>query len=273
MDRCSPQFLLRTNRRGTSHRIIIGFFILSVSVLLITQGKVEALAGVYTISFLSVMVLFGLGNILLKVRRARLPRPVQAGWLAVLTAISAVILGILGNILMNPDYFQIFLWYFLPAALVVSVMLGRVSLLKGGLFFTRNIAEAIGGAMARLTQGFEEKIDEINSQQFVFFTRGDNIANLNEAMLYVRHNEQTKRIKVVTVIQNDHDLPPTLERDIDFLDKAYPEIDIEFVTVARLALSSSKSWNSNGTSRPISCLLAHPVITFSTAWLNWAACG
>ncbi len=248
LDRCLPQFLLRTNRRGTLHRIIIGFFILSVSALLITQGKVEALAGVYTISFLSVMVLFGLGNILLKVRRARLPRPVQAGWLAVLTAISAVILGILGNILMNPDYFQIFLWYFLPAALVVSVMLGHVSLLKGGLFFTRNIAEAIGGAMARLTQGFEEKIDEINSQQFVFFTRGDNIANLNEAMLYVRHNEQTKRIKVVTVIQNDHDLPPTLERDIDFLDKAYPEIDIEFVTVRgtfgpQLVKELEQQWN------------------------------
>ena len=45
---------------------------------------------------------------------------------------------------MHPDYFRIFLWYFIPAALVVSVMLGRVALLKGGLFFTRNIAESIG---------------------------------------------------------------------------------------------------------------------------------
>jgi hypothetical protein len=231
LDRCLPQFLLKTNRRGTSHRIIIGFFILSVSVLLMTQGHVAALAGVYTISFLSVMVLFGIGNVLLKVRRARLPRPTQAGWLSVLTAIVAVILGVLGNVVMNPDYFRIFLWYFIPAALVVSVMLGRVSLLKGGLFFTRNIAESIGGAMAQLTQGFEAKIEEINSQQFVFFTRGDNIATLNKAMLYVRDNEQTKRIKVVTVIKDNRDLPPALERDIEFLDKAYPEIDIEFVAV------------------------------------------
>jgi amino acid transporter len=191
LDRCLPQFLLKTSRRRTSHRIIMGFFILSVSVLLITQGDVEALAGVYTISFLAVMVLFGIGNILLKVRRARLPRPTQAGWPAVLTAISAVILGVLGNIIMNPDYFQIFLWYFIPAILVVSIMLGRVGLLKGGLFFTRNIAESIGGMMARLTRGFEAKIDGINSQQFVFFTRGDNLSNLNDAMLYVRRNVST----------------------------------------------------------------------------------
>jgi hypothetical protein len=177
------------------------------------------------------MVLFGIGNILLKVRRARLPRPTQAGWPAVLTAISAVILGVLGNIIMNPDYFQIFLWYFIPAILVVSIMLGRVGLLKGGLFFTRNIAESIGGMMARLTRGFEAKIDGINSQQFVFFTRGDNLSNLNDAMLYVRRNEQTKRIKVVTVVQDESEVPAALERDLKFLDRAYPDIDIEFVTV------------------------------------------
>jgi amino acid transporter len=248
LDRCLPQFLLKTNRRGTSHRIVIGFFILSVSVLLITRGQVEALAGVYTISFLSVMVLFGLGNILLKVRRARLPRPTHAGWMAVLTAVSAVILGVLGNIIMHPDYFRIFLWYFIPAALVVTVMLGRVSLLKGGLFFTRNIAESIGRVMARLTQGFEAKIEEINSQQFVFFTRGDDIATLNKVMLYVRDNEQTKRIKVVTVINDDRDVTPGLQRDLDFLDKAYPEIDIEFVTVhgtfgPQLVKELEQQWN------------------------------
>ena len=29
LDRCLPQFLLKTNRRGTTHRIIIGFFLLT----------------------------------------------------------------------------------------------------------------------------------------------------------------------------------------------------------------------------------------------------
>lgn len=231
LDRCLPQSLLKSNRRGTSHRIIVGFFILSVSVLLITRGEVEALAGVYTVSFLSVMVLFGIGNVLLKVRRARLPRPTQASWPGVLVAITAVVLAVIGNVAMNPDYFRIFLYYFVPAALVVLVMLGRVGLLKGGLFFTRNIAESIGGFMARMTHSFESKINDISSQQFVFFTRGDNIATLNRAMLYVYHNEHTQRIKVVTVVRDDSEVPPTLERDLEFLDQAYPDIDIEFVVL------------------------------------------
>ena len=34
LDRCLPQFLLKETRRGTTHRIIIAFFLLSVSILL-----------------------------------------------------------------------------------------------------------------------------------------------------------------------------------------------------------------------------------------------
>ena len=102
LDRVLPQFLLHSNRRGTAHRIIIAFFLLSVSVLLITKGDIGALAGVYTISFLAVMALFGVGNILLKVRRARLPRPSEAGWPAVLVGIVAVLVGLVGNIVNEP---------------------------------------------------------------------------------------------------------------------------------------------------------------------------
>ena len=40
LDRCLPQFLLKTNSRGTTHRIIIAFFLLCVSVLAITHQSV-----------------------------------------------------------------------------------------------------------------------------------------------------------------------------------------------------------------------------------------
>ena len=47
LDRCLPQFLLKRNKRfGTTHRIVIAFFLLAVSVLLVTGGALEALAGV-----------------------------------------------------------------------------------------------------------------------------------------------------------------------------------------------------------------------------------
>jgi amino acid transporter len=231
LDRCLPQFLLKTNRRGTTHRIIIGFFLLSVSVLLLTQGELLALAGVYTISFLAVMALFGLGNILLKVRRERLPRPERASWPAVLVGTAAVLLGLVGNAVMNPDYFRVFLLYFLPTVLVVMIMLGRIGILKAVLYFVHRVSEAVSGVTSHLSQTIDGKIGEINSQQIVFFTRGESLATLNRAMLYVRRNEHTNRVKVVTVFETEKDVPARLKKDLKFLDEAYPEVDIEYVFV------------------------------------------
>ncbi len=247
LDRCLPQFLLKTNRRHTTHRIIIAFFLLSVSVLLITQGELKALAGVYTISFLAVMALFGFGNILLKVKRAQLPRPERASLPSVLIAIAAVVTGLIGNAVMNPPYLQVFLEYFVPAFVIVAVMLERVAILKAFLFIVRASISSLIGPLRGLTVAIRNKIDAINSQQIVFFTRGDDLANLNNAMLYVRQNEHTNRVKVVTVVKDQKEVPERLEADLKFLDEAYPEIDIDFVVLngefgPELIQELSKTW-------------------------------
>ena len=81
----------------------------------------------------------------------------------------------------------------------------------------------------------------------MFFTKGDSLGNLNRVMQYVEDNEHTDRVKVVTVAHSKDDIPPRLESDLQFLDKAYPDIDIEFVFVEgefspQLIQSLSKEW-------------------------------
>ena len=49
--------------------------------------------------------------------------------------------------------------------------------------------------------------------------------------MYVRRNEHTNRIKVVTVVKHKGDVPPRLEKELQFLDEAYPDIDVEFVVL------------------------------------------
>ncbi len=248
LDRCLPQFLLKTNRRGTTHRILIMFFLMSVSVLLITEGEIGALAGVYTISFLTVMALFGIGNILLKVKRAKLPRPIQASWFSVVVAIAAVLTGLVGNAVRQPEHLKVFLYYFIPTMAAIAVMLYRIPLLKLCLSMVRAAASALIGPLNATAKFVRTKIEEINSQQVVFFTRGDNIANLNNAMLYVAENEDTNRIKVVTVVNDTADVPEKLAQDLGFLDEAYPEIDVEFVAIEgqfgpELIQRLSDEWN------------------------------
>jgi amino acid transporter len=247
LDRCLPQFLLKKNKYGSSHRIIIGFLMLAISVLLVTGGDLAALAGVYTISFLAVMALFGVGNILLKVRRASLPRPIKASWPALLVGISAVMIGVTGNLVMHPKYFSVFLAYFIPTVFIVLIMLGRIGLLRTSLFLIGSISDLIAGATSKISDRLNVIIQQIQSQQMVFFTRGDNVANLNRAMIYVRRNEHTNRIKVVTVVENENEVPKKLREEMKFLDSAYPDIKIEFLAVKgefgpKLIQELSRKW-------------------------------
>ena len=229
LDRTLPQFLLKLNNRKSAYRIMIAFFILCVSILLITQGKLGALAGVYTISFLSVMVLFGLGNILLKIKRARLPRPERAGGIALLIAITAVLAALIGNAILNPVYLGVFLEYFIPTIGIVAVMLYRTAILKGLLYLLKHISDKIQSIVSIGNQTLIRMINEINIQEFVFFTKDDNVAVLNQVMIYVTQNEQTRKLKIVTMLPDGTEVNPGLERDIEVLDRAYPDIKIDFV--------------------------------------------
>ena len=253
LDRIMPPFFLKKNKRGSSYRIIIMFFLLCVSVLLITKGNVKLLAGVYTISFLSVMALFGIGNILLKMKRSKLPRPEKASWIAVIIAISAVIVALTGNILMPakdglPSNLSVFLYYFIPSILFIIMMLNRTILLKLVLKIIDGIFDPIRRFVIRLDRDIQKTIDKINAQEFVFFTKGDNIATLNNVMLYISNNEHTKRIKIVIVSNDKNTIPEKLAEEIEFLDREYPEIDIEFVIEKgkfspELIKELSKKWN------------------------------
>jgi amino acid transporter len=131
LDRVLPQFLLGENAWfHTNHWIIGSFFLLCCSILTVSAGRIEMLAGVYTLSFLSVMALFAVGNMLMKVKRRDLPRQVRASWGAVVLALAAVLLALIGNLTLNPTYVQVFSIYFVITVTVVAMMFVRVGILR-----------------------------------------------------------------------------------------------------------------------------------------------
>jgi amino acid transporter len=230
LDRCLPQFLLITNRRGTAYLIMIAFFVLCVSILLITRGDLGALAGVYTISFLSVMGLFAFGNVLLKLRRYRLRRPVRASWLAIFLALLAVGGALVGNAYLNPAYVWVFLKYFIPTVSLVFIMLYRTALL-GFLAYLVQQVEPFAKLLPITSYNLKRAIMRIQAQQFVFFTKGDNIANINKVMRYIEDNEHTRLIKIVNILGENEQPPEKLIHEVDVLDRAYPDLDVDFVVM------------------------------------------
>ena len=133
-------------------------------VSLLTLGDISALAGVYTMSFLAVMALFAIGNIPLKVKRSNLPRPTIAPWSSVFLAIAGVLIGLIGNAVRNPQYLEVFLWYFVPTMLVVGVMLYRIPLLRLCLYGVRTTSAVPIVPLRRAAKNVESKIVEFNSQ-------------------------------------------------------------------------------------------------------------
>jgi hypothetical protein len=229
LDRILPQFTLRENKRGSAYRILIIFFLLCLSVLFVTEGNLGALAGVYTISFLAVMAYFGIGNFLLKMKRSELPRPEYASPFVVAVAVGAVVVALYGNIKLHPEYLVVFLQYFAPALAVVFILLNRREILKMTLVVMDSFFDAISEIARASRVKLTFQINRLSNQQFVYFSKGDSIAKLNKVMFYVQENETTNRLKIVTVLKPDQEMSQSFLKDLEVLDRAYPQIDIEFV--------------------------------------------
>ena len=231
LDRILPQALLKETKRGSSPRIIILFFLLCLSVLFLTNADTTALAGVYTISFLTVMAFFAFGNFLLKIKRARLPRPETASVATVSIATLGVVAALYGNMRLNPKYLVFFLQYFVPAMLVIIIMLGRKVILEYLMVWVSGFVESVPGlaVLGRFT--ISRTIRQLNRQEFVYFTKGDDLSVLNRVMMYVEANEITRKLKIVTVLKEGEHVRQTYRDDMKVLDRAYPDISIEFIEV------------------------------------------
>ena len=226
LDQCFPQFLLKTNRRGTHHRIIIAFFMLCSSILLITGGSILTLAGVYTISFLGVMTLFGVGNILLKVRRKELKRTYHAGWITLFTAILATSLGILGNIIINYHNLFFFLEYFIPTILVVALMYLRIPILKSVLLFANHMMTEILVWRSAII----DRIITITEQKIILFTRGGRLDRLHEAFNYIMRNESSRHILLVHLYKSpEENEEESIKEALKPLKQIFPSINVDLI--------------------------------------------
>jgi len=233
LDRILPQFLLKENKKGSSPRILLLFFVLCLSVLLLTKGALGPLAGVYTISFLLVMVYFAIGNVLLKVKRHRLPRPERASLIGVTVAIIAIGAALYGNVQMHPEYLFVFLQYFIPTMIVLFILLGRKEILKYLLIIVkRSFTTEKQVNLARKLR-IKESLSSLIGQEFVYFTKGENVSVMNKVMAYVNENEITRKLRVVSVV-SEHSKPINEKffADLEVLDRAYPDISVDFIQIS-----------------------------------------
>ncbi len=190
LDHCLPSSLLLPRLKSRNVyvvRIVIAFTALCLSILLLTQGDLLSLAGVYTMSFLGVMTLFAVGNIVLRVTRPDLKRTYQGPLVYVILAAVATILGIIGNIFINSQNILFFSFYFFPAAIVVLMMVYRDYFIEWLVKASKHVPGLYKRTYPLLEHVIKPKI-------ILFAHTPEKLYN---ALDYIRRNETSRNIIIV----------------------------------------------------------------------------
>ena len=135
----------------------------------------------------------------------------------------------MGNVVLNPEYLTIFTEYLIPTLLVVFFMLKRTFILRTFLYVVEYLFPERGHFLKWLNVRAKMLIHDINSQEFVYFTKQDDVATLNKVMKYIEKNEATRKLRIVAVLRPGEHLPENLKRDVEVLDRAYPQIHIHLI--------------------------------------------
>ncbi len=220
LDDCLPSFLIKENSKGSHPRIIWAFFLLCTSILLVTRGDLLSLAGVYTISFLGVMTLFAVGNMILRQTRKELKRPYRAPFLFVLLAFIATALGIVGNSLIDPHNDFFFLTYFVPALLIVFINIFRQEVVRSLMRWT--------SWFPALHTFLKTIYTESAEQRFYVFIHHASL--LYPALSYIDKNESGWNITFIHCKRGEKGQRQELETLIPTLKSAgvFPHLNLEF---------------------------------------------
>lgn len=187
LDNCIPFWFHKENKRGGNPRILLGFFLLCTSIILITRGELLSLAGLYTIAFLSVMTLFAIGNLILKKQRTELKRTYSAPSIVVFIAGLFTMLGIIGNIRLDQKNLVFFEWYFIPFLLLILFVIYQDYVVKFLMQFTARIPF--------LNRPIEKYFKQITDGRFVVFIR--HVNRLYPILEYIHKNETGLNITLV----------------------------------------------------------------------------
>ncbi len=196
LDGCIPKTLSVMNSKESFPKIIWGFLILCVSILVVSKGDIPTLGGIYAISFLSVMSMFALANLILKVTRPNLKRPFRTRTILAFFALVSTTIGLIANMVARDgklgDFENVgyFLQYFIPIYFFVSCFVYRDYL--------------VGYFVKRFSFKWLQNIwNVISKEKYVAFVHDPK--NLYSILKYIDINESGKNVIIVNC--NDKDDP------------------------------------------------------------------
>jgi amino acid transporter len=227
-----PRFLLERNARfGSYHYAILSFLVVCLTLYFCVLGNVYQLSVIYAMVFIVMVLIFSLGNLMLKYKRGRLPRTIRSSTFITLIAAIGLVVGLCGNLYLNRDLIGYFFLYFVFFFVISQVVLHRAKLAKT-LYFYMDKIKFVHTHWSRLPNFLVRHMNRWSSKTTIFFTNTDEIYVLNKAILYAVANESAGRIKIVHIIQDEESERVSigkLKKQRQILDELHPKITVDLV--------------------------------------------
>lgn len=137
----------------------------------------------------------------------------EASWGGVTLAFIMVVVGLLGNLMGNPEVLSVFILYVAAAGALVLGMRHWAALLRLLLLLCRRVLPACP------TDALQQEIVDTQRTPVVFFLKRDDVYVLSKALRYVDANEQTRHLIIVHVYDAAHTVPPELAAHVRMIDE------------------------------------------------------
>jgi amino acid transporter len=248
LDECFPPIFQKQNKKESFVYVIWGFFILCVSILLVSKGNIPTLGGIYAISFLSVMCLFAIANLILKKTRPELKRKFYFPTFYVVVALILVSIGLVVNIISQDGKLGqfsnliYFLQYFVPTISAVLIYMYR-DYINAWWLGIRGLKAEKNESFTKLTSG----------KYAVFIHRTE---NLYQILKYINQNEVGRNVLIVNCRETNQDdivfgevkeaLPLFTKTGVyDHLSLEVKQIDMKFGAEAIEYISKTENISKN----------------------------
>ncbi|KAG1757388.1 amino acid permease-domain-containing protein [Suillus lakei] len=238
-DRVIPRVFLATlPATGAPYVTVFSFIAFSALIYASTGANLMVVSQMFTMVWLAVMGLFPISLIFLRFSRPRLPRTSQCSLFAVAGALGVSVTVAAGNVAIDPTIAGWFALYLIILLVLFYLSQNKVTMLRW-IYWAYDQLPWLH--KLQLTKGWGDglirRMRSLRRQEVCLLVKTDEINNLFNMILYVRHNEETSCLKIVHF--HSGEIPSEMEANAKskpillpfFLDEAFPEITVDLVLV------------------------------------------
>ncbi|KIJ54334.1 hypothetical protein M422DRAFT_58383 [Sphaerobolus stellatus SS14] len=231
-DQVFSQALLKTLPFTEAQYVSIGLcFALNLLLYTSSAFSLATISAVFTVTFLSTLLMFVISNLLLKYNCDRLPRTTVASFIVVIFTLFAVLALLVGNIILQPKTLGLFAAYFTITFLPLTLIRAKDTASRLALWAYCQTSLVKWSWSSSWHIGFVNQIKKARRHPIIVWVDSDDVHDLVNLILYVRDNETTNHIVFVHVYRNIEDIPQELVPNSKILDEAFPAITIDLMFV------------------------------------------